>query len=542
MVNQQIYLPMIPDSAPIVINISQYDYDAADYDGRLFFNLISNGVAYDMDGATAIIQGDKPDGTAFAYQATVVNDSVVRVNVRQQMTMVAGRVVCQLVLSNTDGQIGSFNVWLEVQPASGSGTDPSQTDIPALVAIAQDCADQAQQALINIQTYSANPPYIGANGNWFVWDAVNSQYTDTGVYAAGIEGNLWYSGTTISGKDPTPTVYPTGIPTARQGDMYLNKTEGAIYQCTLGGPDTVAKWSYVMTLTGGGSGGTNDYVDLDNKPQINGVTLLGNKSASDLGVQTALTAGFGINLTTAGAISAKLLAGANVTLTNKPDGSIEIAATGGGGGATTLGGLSDVSLTTPQANQVLLFNGTEWVNAPAPAGGHTMLPTPSASITEDDIVNAIKTGVAEGGINDDVPSLNTIGIWSNCDAIAILGEAQQDDDGIGVWNDDWESTTVRTGWLWSPSLYQVLEKTVEGVTQSVDDIKIEPVFNVGKSETVGLLSYRIDDDYPRIIDGVTVNGGCVAFKFTGAIKSASVVVGVSLVHQRTNVEYVTPLS
>lgn len=38
---------------------------------------------------------------------------------------------------------------------------------------------------------------------------------------------------------------------------------------------------------GGGGGGTSDYTDLTNKPQINGVTLSGNKSASDLGVEPA---------------------------------------------------------------------------------------------------------------------------------------------------------------------------------------------------------------------------------------------------------------
>lgn len=35
---------------------------------------------------------------------------------------------------------------------------------------------------------------------------------------------------------------------------------------------------------GGGGGGTSDYDDLDNRPQINSVTLTGNKSASDLGL------------------------------------------------------------------------------------------------------------------------------------------------------------------------------------------------------------------------------------------------------------------
>ena len=38
---------------------------------------------------------------------------------------------------------------------------------------------------------------------------------------------------------------------------------------------------------GGGGGGTSDYEDLDNKPQINGVTLIGDKSAADLGLAAA---------------------------------------------------------------------------------------------------------------------------------------------------------------------------------------------------------------------------------------------------------------
>ena len=39
---------------------------------------------------------------------------------------------------------------------------------------------------------------------------------------------------------------------------------------------------------GGGGGGTGDYDDLENKPQIGGVTLSGNKSASDLGLVAAV--------------------------------------------------------------------------------------------------------------------------------------------------------------------------------------------------------------------------------------------------------------
>lgn len=42
-------------------------------------------------------------------------------------------------------------------------------------------------------------------------------------------------------------------------------------------------------VNGAGGGGTNDYTDLTNKPSVNGVTLSGNKTSADLGLQSALT-------------------------------------------------------------------------------------------------------------------------------------------------------------------------------------------------------------------------------------------------------------
>lgn len=40
---------------------------------------------------------------------------------------------------------------------------------------------------------------------------------------------------------------------------------------------------------GGGGGGTSDYDQLSNRPQINNTTLTGNKTSSDLGLQSELT-------------------------------------------------------------------------------------------------------------------------------------------------------------------------------------------------------------------------------------------------------------
>lgn len=43
-----------------------------------------------------------------------------------------------------------------------------------------------------------------------------------------------------------------------------------------------------ISATGGGSGGTSDYEDLDNKPSINDVVLLGNSDSRTLGLQSTL--------------------------------------------------------------------------------------------------------------------------------------------------------------------------------------------------------------------------------------------------------------
>ena len=40
---------------------------------------------------------------------------------------------------------------------------------------------------------------------------------------------------------------------------------------------------------GGGTGGTSNYPELANKPRINGVELVGNKTSEDLGIEPGIT-------------------------------------------------------------------------------------------------------------------------------------------------------------------------------------------------------------------------------------------------------------
>lgn len=53
----------------------------------------------------------------------------------------------------------------------------------------------------------------------------------------------------------------------------------------------------VQIVSGGGGGGTSDYNALTNRPQINGVTLSGNKTAADLRFASVATSGSYSDLT-----------------------------------------------------------------------------------------------------------------------------------------------------------------------------------------------------------------------------------------------------
>lgn len=292
-ITQEIDLNLIPSSAPVIVHLNQYDEGK----GRIIAHLYNGSNPY-VPGvnATVKVQGTKPDKHAFQYWCDI-DGSTVTVDVNVQMTAVAGLVPTQLIVNETSGITGSFAFQLDVQASTlPSNIDVSETDLPILTEEAQEAARRAVQAAASAEesaeeaaAWSANPPYIGENLHWFVYDTETEQFVDSGVIAEGQDGepgNKWYKGTTISGESSTPTVFPSsGIALAYHNDFYLNATEGSIYHCETPGDASTATWVYDFKLSGGGGGGgTYDYNDLVNQPKINNVTLIGNKTSSDLGL------------------------------------------------------------------------------------------------------------------------------------------------------------------------------------------------------------------------------------------------------------------
>ena len=143
MVTQTINLNLIPGGVPPVIHVNQYDIGNA----ALILKLHNGFSEFTVPASASVtLVGTKPDNTGFVYAAESVRGSLATVNVTQQMTALAGDVMCELRIrsegtgANSDEtghsdheNIGTINFILRVERAALSDdTVISKTDIPLI--------------------------------------------------------------------------------------------------------------------------------------------------------------------------------------------------------------------------------------------------------------------------------------------------------------------------------------------------------------------------------------------------------------------------
>lgn len=333
-------LQIVPKGVKPIIRASQSDV------GRTFqLHLYDGATEYTPPtGTTLRLDGIKPDKTAFSYTDNLtLSGSVITVTCKTQMTLIPGTVQCEIRMTKGSEDIGTinFDLMVEKSPINGT-TDLSQTEVPALVALARvemedaeawavgtkdgepvgpddpqyhnnakywseqisgdgqeaeawavgtksgvpvpstdpqyhnnskyyaqeagssattagtaatnasssaqsasssataagTSASNAAAAATRAEAAVVNGPYIGANGNWFVYDFTTQQYTDTNVKAQGPQGPQGIQG--LPGEDGTNGTDGVGIvsitKTATQGlvDTYtVLLTNGQTYTFTV---------------------------------------------------------------------------------------------------------------------------------------------------------------------------------------------------------------------------------------------------------------------------------------------------------------------
>ena len=271
MITQTINLNLIPGRALPRINATQFDYGSrtltfAIYNGDQRFTLAS--------GMSARIQGRKPDEHAFDYAASVSTaNNVITANLTQQMTAAAGEVLCELVITKNSERIGTLNFILDVQEAPLNDDHVvSDSELPDIIAQATEQMERAEAAASTAttkaseastsatnaassatsaassaasagnsatsaansatsaeasadraQSYSVNTPYIGDNGNWWVWNTSQGAYVDTGVDAS-ITVDI--ADITMLAPDATPYVTNTGTSTDPIFHLFIPRGKG----------------------------------------------------------------------------------------------------------------------------------------------------------------------------------------------------------------------------------------------------------------------------------------------------------------------------
>ena len=319
MITQRAKLNLIPGGSLPRINATQYDYGSR----VLEFEIYNGSQRFTLaNGMTARIQGYKPDKNAFDYAATVsTSNNIITANLTQQMTVVYGEVICEIVIEKSGERIGTLNFVLDVQEASLNDEHiRSDSELPIIIAQAtaqmeaaaasalesegyakgtQDgnavgsgspyyqnsskyfkeqaaasasaagtsasnaagsatassnkalesegwakgtqngsavgsgspyyqknskyYSEQSKASADRAQAYSVNVPYIGANGNWWVWDTTQGAYVDTGVDAS-ITVDI--ADITMLAPDATPYVTNTGTSTDPVFHLFIPRGKG----------------------------------------------------------------------------------------------------------------------------------------------------------------------------------------------------------------------------------------------------------------------------------------------------------------------------
>lgn len=213
MTTQSFDLELIPGGVAPVIYASQYDKGQT-----WLISLKANNQPFNIpSGASVTIQGTKPDSTGFQYPCTF-SDNIVTAEEKQQMTIKAGKVPCEIVISKSGAIIASLNFYLIVEAAALSDTTViSDTELPLI----EEAAEAVEQIPALVESALED---IGDAKDEAI-EAVEEAATDSEAWAKGTR-----NGVPVGPTDPTYH---------NNAEYYCNNSAGGI---------TDAQWAHIISL------------------------------------------------------------------------------------------------------------------------------------------------------------------------------------------------------------------------------------------------------------------------------------------------------
>lgn len=285
---------------------------------------------------------------------------------------------------HTDAQAAAASALVSEGYATGkqNGTDVASTspyyhnNAAYFAGEAADAATTAANAALRAEAAVVLEPYIGANGNWYVYDFSTNAYVDTGVDATGATGNgiASIAKTSTSGLVDTYTITYTDNTTTT-----FTVTNGADGQ-------------------NGQDGATGNGIASITKTSTSGLVDTYTILYTD-GTSTTFTVTNGQNGTGAGDM---LAADYDPTQAVYNEGGIAAyVAAQLSGFSTSLSGLSDVALASLATGQSLVYDATsgKWVNGSVSYSNLTNKPTFGTAAAKDstNAVTNASTDLVESG-------------------------------------------------------------------------------------------------------------------------------------------------
>lgn len=219
---QEFDLNMIPDSAPVIVHVNQYD----EGEGRFEIHLYDGNVPYvPAAGAEAIIQGTKPDGKGFDYNATL-SGSTVTADVTKQMTAVAGVVRVQVVITEGDDVTGTFVFGMDVQKSGlPADTDMSASEyqiVERMIEAAEEAEAVATQSAEDAEAWA-----VGQRSGSDVPPEDPTYHNNSKYWADKAHEELANKADLVDGKVPSSQL-PSYVDDVVEG--YYNEQDGKFYE------------------------------------------------------------------------------------------------------------------------------------------------------------------------------------------------------------------------------------------------------------------------------------------------------------------------